>query len=124
MARDVAKPKPEVHKAEAAEARKVIEKANAKAKAADAKAQAKAAEQAKQELKRFFEEQEALEEAAMMVFEKYDADASGMVDKDELTKAMEDLAMLNDRSEEERKELVARVFSEADDDKSGLLNYR
>uniref|UniRef100_A0A7S0RU34 EF-hand domain-containing protein n=1 Tax=Pyramimonas obovata TaxID=1411642 RepID=A0A7S0RU34_9CHLO len=123
MARDVAKPKPEVHKAEAAEARKAIEKEKSKAKVLDAKAQAKAAEQAKAELKRFFEEQEALEEAAMAVFEKYDADVSGMVDQEELTKAMEDLGMLNDRSEADRTELVSRIFKEADDDKSGLLSY-
>ena len=38
--------------------------------------------------------------------------------------AMEDLGMLSDMEEAARTELVARVYKEADDDNSGLLNYR
>lgn len=122
--RDEKKPKPSIHRENAIASRKQLEQQKAKAAVVDAKARAKAAEQAKAELKRFFEDQEALEDAARDTFEKYDADFSGFVDLVEMTKAMEDLGMLGDKSDEERAELTSRVFKESDDDKDSQLSYR
>mmetsp|Transcript_7583 Transcript_7583/g.13044 ORF Transcript_7583/g.13044 Transcript_7583/m.13044 type:complete len:600 (+) Transcript_7583:255-2054(+) len=121
--RDEKKPKPALHRENAIASRKQLEQQKAKAAVVDAKAKAKAADQAKAELKRFFEDQEALEDAARDTFEKYDADFSGFVDLVEMTKAMEDLGMLGDKSDEERAELTSRVFKESDDDKDSLLSY-